>query len=340
MKYGIIPEGMAERVALRTGRIPAPVIDVLYGPLQARAIMAAANVGVFDALAKGPAGVADLAAALRVNAGCLEALLRTLVHAGYLRLDGDGFELSRLGRRAIERNRGYIEWNRTQWDMLAQLEATVRTGRGVDLHATLRDPEAWDNYQRGQAEIARDVATYVAAKVPVRRGARRLVDLGGSHGLFGAAICRKHPPLRSTVLELPEAIEAARRIAEESRIVDVVEFRACDILRERPGADHDVALLANVMHHFTPEQNAALMARVAEAVLPGGTVAIWEFEKPRNRKPGVADVLELYFRLTSDAGVYSAEELRGWMAAAGLGSVRVIRPLLFPGYSLLIGRKE
>src|SRR6185437_12206417 len=89
MKYGMIPEGMAERVALRMGRIPAPVIDVLYGPLQARAIMAAANVGVFDALAKGPAGAADLAVALRVDAGCLEALLRTLVHAGYLRLDGN-----------------------------------------------------------------------------------------------------------------------------------------------------------------------------------------------------------------------------------------------------------
>ena len=57
----------------------------------------------------------------------------------------------------------------------------------------------------------------LARHVPVRKGATRLLDLAGSHGLMGATLCRKHPPMRSTVIDLPAAIEHARRLADTRR---------------------------------------------------------------------------------------------------------------------------
>ena len=110
--------------------------------------------------------------------------------------------------------RGFVEWNYKQWEILGGLEDLIRTGRGIDLHETLRDPHDWSLYQRAMMENARDHAAVLAARVKVPAGSQSLIDLGGSHGLLGAAICRKYPPLRSTVFDLEAALAAARELAK------------------------------------------------------------------------------------------------------------------------------
>jgi 2-polyprenyl-3-methyl-5-hydroxy-6-metoxy-1,4-benzoquinol methylase len=185
-------------------------------------------------------------------------------------------------------------------------------------------------------ENARDHAKFLAAKVPVPAGARSLIDLGGSHGLLGAAICRKHPPLHSTVLELEPALAAARELAKAEGIDDVVRHQAADILKDDLGSDHDVALLANILHHFSPHQNEMVLAKVRRALRPNGTIAIWEFERPkRNAKVSSGDAAALYFRLTSSASAYHADEYAAWLKAAGFQDIRVARPRLVPGYVLV-----
>jgi SAM-dependent methyltransferase len=303
--------------------------------------MASVKLGVVDALAAAPATAARLANTLHLNEDCLEMLLRVLVHCEYLQWDGTLFSLSNLARQYLAPGapmdrRGYVEWNYTQWEILENLDDLMRTGHGIELHETLRDPQAWSNYQRGMMENARDHAKFLAAKVPVPAGARSLMDLGGSHGLLGAAICRKHPPLRSTVLELEPALAAARELAKAEGIDDVVRHQAADILKDDLGSDHDVALLANILHHFSPLQNEVVLAKVRRALRPNGTIAIWEFERPkRNTKVSSGDAAALYFRLTSSASTYHADEYAAWLQAAGFQDIRVKRPRLVPGYVLV-----
>ena len=235
--------------------------------------------------------------------------------------------------------RGFLLWNYTQWEMIARLEEAVKTGKGVDFHATMKDPEAWGHYQRAMLEIARFDAPTLARRVPVRKGATRLLDIAGAHGLLGAAICRRHPPLRSTVLDLPAAIPHARALAEEAGHADLVEFHEGNLLRENCGDGWDVVLLANILHHFKPQQNAELAAKARRALAPEGTAAIWEIERPRrDRKAGDGDGAALYFRLTSNAGTYSGEEYAALLRGAELQHVRIERPALTPGYVLVTGR--
>jgi len=89
---------------------------------------------------------------------------------------------------------GYLRFNYTQLEFLDQLEDLVRTGRGCDFHQTMTRPEQWRDYQLGMLEIARLEARVVTPRIPVRRSAVRLLDVAGSHGLFGAALCRRHAP--------------------------------------------------------------------------------------------------------------------------------------------------
>lgn len=345
MKYGVIPENLLERLALAAGKVPLPLLDAIYSLMKARSLMAGVRLGLFEALRDGARTAAEVAASRGLDAECTGLLLRMLTFAGYMRQKGDRFSLARLGRQSLIAGsplelRGYIEWNYTQWDFVAHLEELVQTGRGLDFHETMTDPAQWADYQRGMLELARFDAPILAARVPVRKGARRLLDIAGSHGLLGAAICRRHPPMRSVVLDLPRAVEAARELAREAGVDDVVEHRAGDLHTADFGTDQDVVLLSNILHHFRPDANVAILRRAQACLAPEGTVAIWEIERPdRGAKAGAGDGAALFFRLTSTAACYSGKEYAGWLAEAGFTRVRIERPVLSPGGVLVTGRR-
>jgi hypothetical protein len=345
MKYGVIPETVLERVALASGQVPLPLLDAIYSLMKARSLMAGVRLGVFEALREGPRTAAEVAAERGLDAECTGLLLRMLTFSDYVVQQGDRFDLSKLGRRSLIKGApmemwGYIEWNYTQWDFVADLEDLVKTGRGIDFHATMTAPWQWDQYQRGMLEVARFVAPVLAARVPVRRGARRLLDLAGSHGLLGAAICRRHPPMRSVVLDLPQAVEAAKALAQEEGLADLVEHRAGDLHTADFGTGNDVALLSNILHHFQPDANAAILRRVHACLAPAGTAAVWEIERPKSTaRVSAGDGAALFFRLTSTAACYSGEEYADWLTAAGFAKIRIQRPALSPGSVLVTGRR-
>lgn len=346
MRYGAIPSNLIERLALRAGAVPTPLLDCLGSLMKARSLMAAVDLGVFEGLREGPLAAAELAARCRLDPTSTDLLLRTLVWCEYLELKGGRFRLSRLARRTMLRGApmeltGYVRWNFTQWRIVESLEQLVRSGRGLDFHQTMSDPAEWRAYQQAMHELARFSAPWLARKVPVPAGARRLLDLGGSHGSFGAALCRRHPPLRSLVLDLPPALAAARELCVAAGNGELVEHREGDITAIEYPSDQDVVLLANVLHHLSAEAAAQVVARAFAASRRSGTIAIWELEAPPpQRAPELGHGAALYFRLTSTAEAFAVEDYQGWLGTAGYRRLKVLRPTFAPGAILVVGRKD
>lgn len=348
MRYRVTASTIAERIALLAHRVPIPVIDCLVPLVQTRALMAAVRLGIFEAMGQQTRSAAEIAQRCSLDAGALDMLLRLMISTGYVvSAGGERYRLSALGRRTVLPGgemdlRHYVEVNYVQWRLIEHMEALLQTGRGLEIHATIDDPQVWATYQHAMLELARIAAPIVGRLVPVPRGARTLLDLGGSHGLLGAAICRRHPPMRSTVLDLPIAIGAARRLAREEGLDDIVEHRAADLLKDDFGTGADVVLLANIVHHFTPDQNVEILRRARAAMTPRGTVAIWDFERPPAgaRAEAGADATALFFRLTSTSQVTTAADYERWLRVAGFTGVRSKRSVLAPVNVLTIGTCE
>ena len=125
-----------------------------------------------------------------------------------------------------------------EWSWIDQLETFVRDGRPLDVHGTM-STEDWSAYQRGMRAQANPLASWLAAGAAsdLPDGARDMLDIGGSHGYFSCGrSAGRHPQLRATVLDLPDAVEHAAPLLEREAMGDRVVLRAGDALDRRASA--------------------------------------------------------------------------------------------------------
>jgi predicted O-methyltransferase YrrM len=213
-----------------------------------------------------------------------------------------------------------------EWRWIEGLDEFLHRGEPQDVHATM-SPDDWGLYQRGMRSNAGVLAPLLAQRVPVPAGARDLLDIGGSHGYFSVALCRRHPDLRATVLDLPEAVAHARPLLEAEGMGDRVALRAGDALVDDLGTEaYDVVFMMSLAHHFDDATNRALMRRVAAALRPGGVAVIGDSVR---LEPHEADLMgsffDLYFAMTSRAGLWTYDEMADWQREAGLVPRKPIR---------------
>jgi predicted O-methyltransferase YrrM len=326
MRVGVIPENLGERIALALGVVPTPLANTLVGLLFARAIMAATELGIFDALDGDPLPADEVARRCDTDAAATRKILRTLVSADLLRVDGDCYRLAPMADKWLRSQsprslRDSILFSFVEMEILGHLEEYVRTGTALDVHRLDVAPKVLGLYHRGMCSRAAVSAAEVARRTPVPRGARAMLDVGGSHGLYSTAICRRHPALRAVILELPAAIEHVAPLLAREGMEDRVTLRAGDVLTEDLGSEkYDLVFLSQIVHHFDADTNRELAGRIARALRPSGTMVIQEVIRTATPTAAgqMAGLLDLYFALTSKAGTWAFTEMAAWQTDAGL----------------------
>lgn len=346
MRLDVVGDTLLERLFSRSNIGPWPIIHTQIAYTLARVVMAATRLGIFEALGDQPRSAAEIAAACDTDPVATEKLLFALATTGYARQRQGGYVLTPRSRRWLRRDSpssvaDMVDLQYDGWEMLAGAEEYVRRGTAADLHDTL-SPERWAVYQRGMRAIAAALGPELQRRLPVPRHARQMLDIGGSHGYYSVLACRRRPALRSTVLDLPQAVEHAAPLLAQDGLGDRVVHRAGDALADELGTEqYDFVLISQLVHHFTVEQNRDLVRRVARALRPGGVCAILEEFRPASarRARQLGGLLEFYFALTSRSGTWSVEEIAGWEREAGLRPRRAIRFLTAPGVGIQAATK-
>jgi SAM-dependent methyltransferase len=325
MKIGAIPERPIELILSLLGVVPTPMVDTFQAIVRARAIMVATRLGIFDALEQAPITSTEIAERLGTNRHATEKLLNCLVGAGYLRFTQPRYRLTHTARKWLLKS-GAVSLHDNmvhrflEWEVVEHFEDYVRHGKPLNVHERLA-PEQWEIYQRGMRSLAGLSAAEVSRRVPMPSDARSMLDIGGAHGYYSVALCRRYPQLQATILDLPQAIPFARPILEQERMGDRISFRGEDALTADLGTNQwDLVFSSQLVHHFDEATNVKLMDRIGQSLRPGGIVAIVEILRPT--APGSAGqtgaMLDLFFAVTSLSGCWSAVEIADWQRRAKL----------------------
>jgi SAM-dependent methyltransferase len=346
MKLAPQAENLMERIALMANLAPRPFLDTQIAFTAARAIMVAAEVGLFEALGKAEQAAEMIARDFGTDARATKHLLDCLVGIGYATWRDGKYGLPASMRKWLLRSSpnsivNKLAYELLEWDFVGKTGDFVRTGKPLAVHEGFSQQD-WVVYQDAMRDVAANPAVELAKRLPVPRGATRLLDIGGSHGLFSAELCKRHPALTATILELPGAVDRASELARREGLGERVTYRVGNALTDEFGeATFDVVMANNFVHGFSPEQNADLAKRVARALSPGGVYAIGDFLRPSHPGAGggIAAVMDLFFALVNASGTWAPQEIAAWQRDAGLEPMKAIKFPSLPGWASLPAAK-
>lgn len=336
--------GLAAHALLPFGAVaPTPLFDTYHAVMTSRIVMAATRTGLIAALAEKPDDADGLARRTWIRRDGADVMLVALASLGYVRARRDGtYRLTRTTRRWLAANgltRFVSEFVYDDWRHFSRLEDVLEGGPPEGLHERDPDDPYWERYQLGMHALQREVAPAIARLIRVR-SPKRLLDVGGGPGTHAMAMCRRHPGLEVTVVELPAAAAIGAEIVALEGFGDRIRYCSGDALETDLGRGYDVVTVHNVLHNLRPADCASLLRRAREALSPGGTLAVHEIERPPPGRAGtrIAGALGVLFWTLQHTRAYSARELSGWMRAAGCRRVRLKRPASAPGTVLALGR--
>src|SRR5204862_1781842 len=96
---GLTPENPIDRVVARRNVAPRPLIDTQMAYTLARVVMAGADLGVFRALADGPATATEVAQRCGTDPAATEKLLFALAATDYLDFRDERYALTQVSRK-------------------------------------------------------------------------------------------------------------------------------------------------------------------------------------------------------------------------------------------------
>jgi len=346
MRLGARPDTFFEWLALKLNLGPKPLADTQLAFQFARIIMAATKAGLFEAMGNGGRTAAEISASCGTNPKATAKTLDALLAHDYVSFREGRYALNRMSRKWLlaaspDTVVHKLDFQEIEWRWTEEFDRWLRDGCPRHMHETLTTDE-WRRYQLGMRDLATAPAREMALRLRLPNSARTLLDIGGSHGFYAVAFCRRHPHLSATVLELPQAIPTAAAILAREGMGERVTHQEANIPDTDLGERNcDAVLVANLIHHFDDERNRGLAAKVARALRPGGLFMVMdavrisspdEVIRPSAR---LGAVLDVYFSVTSESGTWPVETVQGWHREAGLVPKRPVWLKTMPGAAVI-----
>ena len=304
----------------------AALFDQMQGFVQSQVLMALVELRVLHHLADSPMTAAALAGQLGLPEPRAQVLLQAGAAMKLLKRRGAGFALARRGA-AFLAVPGLDEMVRHHAVLYRDLSDPVAFFRGETQPELAgfwpyvfgadgpMDPDVTARYSRLMADSQTLVAEEALPHLSLR-GVTRLMDVGGGTGAFLRAVRARHPGLELALYDLPQVVDQAPLPA------DVIRHGGS--FREGPlpqGAD--AISLVRVLYDHSDETVRGLLARVFDALPPGGRVLVIEPMSGGARPDPQTDVYFSVYTLAMKTGrTRSAAEIGDLLTVSGFENIR------------------
>lgn len=289
------------------------------------AIASAHEVGIFRALAQGPAEPGTVAGRLGLDPRATTIVCQALAEMGLLEERGGVYRPTTACREELcdPDAPGYVAGGLPHWlssmGSWVRLGEVVRRGGPLEKRPERRDATRLRRFMSAMAAAPTDrIDRIVELCLERRPDARTVLDVGGGPGLMSRAFVDRGVSV--TLLDTPDVVE---HVMDAFGLVDVdgLDVVKGDFTEALPPGPFDVVLLSNVMHIYSPERNRALLGRTAASLAPGGVAAVAEFL--RGRSPRAARFGIQMLLLTDEGNAYGDQEVSDWLEEAGFRGIQV-----------------
>jgi len=347
-------QSWASRVPFTRGiakREGEALFDLVAGFVHSQVLHALVELRVLHMLLDAPATARAVAGRTNLDPRRAEVLLRAGVALKLLTLKRDGrFALARRGAAllGVPGLEAMILHHRAFYRDLEDPVAFLRDGSDTELarfwpYVFGRAAEIEPEVARTYSDLMADSQALVAEETlrTVRfDGVTRLMDVGGGSGAFLAAVASAYPKLRATLFDLPEVVPSAEERFRRAGLADRVTVTGGSF-RDGPlpeGAD--AISLVRVLYDHADETVALLLARVREALPPGGRLVISEPMTGGDRPSRPGDTYFALYTMSMGTGRTRAPaEIAGLLKAAGFADVAV-RPTKRPFVTSVVEARQ
>jgi C-methyltransferase len=263
----------------------AYVFPTLLAYKKSALLRAGIELGIFARLAVQPATADEVARDLELALRGSRLLLNALVCIDALEEAEGTYRLAPVAAETLDPTReGYlgemsrILTSRWEWEAMGRLPEAVRRGGPVIAeHVDQLDFPYFEQFATHASAVTDPTAARVAGTIndwAAQRERLHILDLACGQGVYGFTIAQQHPQARVWSVDNSQVLEITQKNAVRLGVADRVETIAGDMFTLDLGGPYDLVLIANVLHHYTPECATDLLRRAAAVTNPGGKLIL------------------------------------------------------------------
>jgi hypothetical protein len=271
-----------------------------------RLIYAVAKTGITDLLKDNQLDYKELAERANVYPRSLYRVMRTLSSVNVFSEMEDGvFRLSDIGqllRTDIPESQHALAvlmwepWWRQGWDDLFYSLQTGKVafdhvhGRGL-FEYLKQNPEAAELFNKAMTSFTVQETKAILDAYDFS-GFKKVVDIGGGQGKLLASLLKKYPSMNGVLLDLPMALDSAKRLIDQEDLSERCELVSGDFFKSF-SLSGDVYILKSVIHDWSDEQAISILKNCRGSINKESRLLIIERIIPPGNKPSPAKIMDI-----------------------------------------------
>jgi hypothetical protein len=339
-KFSII-----EKILLANDVIPHPFADASFSVGLGFALGTAIKLKITDQLSTEYKDVKQIASGANISEIGAELILDCLEALGYVHKKIDQYAFTKRGFKSLSAQspdnfRYFILFCDDLYKGYLGLDETIRTGKMSESNALeAKTDHEWELFSRAMIDIAKTNCMEVVKKIPVLKSYTKILDIGGSHGLYSIALCARYPQLHATIMDLAPVQQYADECIAQHQATKQVSFLPGDFMKEDMPTGVDIILAFNIIHGFNPAENTTLTKKVYDSLNDGGIYVILDQIKGIGGSSQMSKATTSYMALNllHQAGgkTYSRAEIDAFTLEVGFKKTE-LKKLNAPGFGVVI----
>jgi ubiquinone/menaquinone biosynthesis C-methylase UbiE len=172
------------------------------------------------------------------------------------------------------------------------------------------------------AELTVEIISKLHPEKKIKDAAINVLDVGAGSGVWSFNFLYANPNANCTLADWPAVLKVAKETSEKNKIDTRVSYIEGNFHQSDFGVPRfDYAILGNVTHIQTPEENKRIFKKIYDTLLPGGRLIILDSYGKVEEGALARSLYQMGLTIRTVQGkVYVPSELEPWLKEVGFTS--------------------